>query len=183
MRAAGALLIGKANMHEIGIGVTGLNPNSGTARNPYNPDHFSGGSSSGPAVAVASGLCPIAIGADGGGSIRIPSSFCGTFGIKPTFGRVSEYGAYPLCWSVAHVGPLAASSVDTALAYAVMAGPDLNDPHSLHQPVPSIKGWDKLNMKRMKLGFSNLGSIMPARKWFLPVKQWLRILRRWEQGN
>jgi Asp-tRNA(Asn)/Glu-tRNA(Gln) amidotransferase A subunit family amidase len=152
MRAAGALLIGKANMHEIGIGVTGLNPNTGTTRNPYNTDHFTGGSSSGPAAAVASGLCPIAIGADGGGSIRIPASFCGIFGIKPTFGRVSEFGAYPLCWSVAHVGPLAASAADTALAYAVMAGPDLNDPNSLHQPLPTIRGWDKLNMKRLKLG-------------------------------
>ena len=152
MRAAGALLIGKANMHEIGIGVTGLNPITGTTRNPYNTDHFTGGSSSGPATAVASGLCPIAIGADGGGSIRIPASFCGTFGIKPTFGRVSEFGAYPLCWSVAHVGPLAASAADTALAYAVMAGSDLNDPNSLHQPAPTIKGWDKLNIKRLKLG-------------------------------
>ena len=86
MRLAGALLIGKANMHEIGIGVTGMNPHHGTARNPYNPAHYTGGSSSGPAAAVASGLCPIAIGADGGGSIRIPSSFCGVVGLKSTFG-------------------------------------------------------------------------------------------------
>ncbi|MBU0703876.1 MAG: amidase, partial [Chloroflexi bacterium] len=93
MRAAGALLIGKANMHEIGIGVTGLNPHHGTTRNPYNPAHYSGGSSSGPGAAVASGFCPVAIGADGGGSIRIPSSFCGLVGLKPTFGRVSEFGA------------------------------------------------------------------------------------------
>jgi len=152
MRSAGALLIGKTNMHEIGIGVTGLNPNIGTTRNPYNTGHFSGGSSSGSAAAVASGLCPIAIGADAGGSIRIPASFCGTFGLKPTFGRVSEFGAYPLCWSVAHVGPLAASAADTALAYAIMSGPDLNDPHSLHQPEPAIKGWDSIKMKRLKLG-------------------------------
>ena len=152
MRAAGAILIGKANMHEIGIGVTGLNPITGVTRNPYNTDHISGGSSSGPAVAVASGLCPIAIGADGGGSIRIPSSFCGTFGIKPTFARVSEFGAFPLCWSVAHVGPLAATAADTALGYAVMAGPDLKDLYSLHQPIPSIKGWDKLDIKNLRLG-------------------------------
>ena len=93
MRAAGALLIGKANMHEVGIGVTGLNPHHGTARNPYHPGHYTGGSSSGPGAAVASGLCPVAIGADGGGSIRIPSSFCGLVGLKSTFGRVSEHGA------------------------------------------------------------------------------------------
>jgi hypothetical protein len=88
MRAAGALLIGKANMHEIGIGVTGLNSYLGTARNPYDTGHFTGGSSSGPAAVVASGLSPVAIGADGGGSIRIPSSFCGVVGLKPTYGRV-----------------------------------------------------------------------------------------------
>ena len=152
LRAAGALLIGKANMHEIGIGVTGLNPNTGTTRNPYNPDHFTGGSSSGPGTAVAAGLCPVAIGADGGGSIRIPASFCGTVGLKPTFGRISEHGAFPLCWSVAHLGPLAASATDTALAYAVMAGPDLKDPNSLHQPAPNLKGWDKLNMRSLRLG-------------------------------
>jgi len=152
LRAAGALLIGKANMHEIGIGVTGLNPNTGTTRNPYDPAHFTGGSSSGPATAVAAGLCPVAVGADGGGSIRIPASFCGTVGLKATFGRVSEFGAYPLCWSVAHVGPLAASATDAALAYAVMAGPDLNDPNSLHQPEPTLKGWEKLNMRGLRLG-------------------------------
>ena len=152
MRAAGALLIGKANMHEIGIGVTGLNPNTGTTRNPYNPDYFTGGSSSGPGTAVAAGLCPVAIGADGGGSIRIPASFCGTVGLKPTFGRISEHGAFPLCWSVAHVGPLAASATDAALSYAVMAGPDLKDPNSLHQPAPTLKDWDKLNMSSLRLG-------------------------------
>jgi Asp-tRNA(Asn)/Glu-tRNA(Gln) amidotransferase A subunit family amidase len=152
MRAAGALLIGKANMHEIGIGVTGLNPNSGTTRNPYHPDHYTGGSSSGPATAVAAGFSPVSLGADGGGSIRVPASFCGLVGLKPTFGRLSEFGAYPLCWSVAHVGPLAASASDAALAYAVMAGPDIKDPNSLHQPEPSLKGWDKLDMRGLRLG-------------------------------
>jgi Asp-tRNA(Asn)/Glu-tRNA(Gln) amidotransferase A subunit family amidase len=152
MRSAGALLIGKANMHEIGIGVTGLNPNTGTARNPYDTGHFTGGSSSGPAAVVASGLSPVAIGADGGGSIRIPSSFCGVVGLKATFGRISEFGAYPLCWSVAHTGALAASATDAALAYGVLAGPDLRDPSSLHQPDPSLHGWDKLKMDGLRLG-------------------------------
>ena len=152
MRAAGALLIGKANMHEIGIGVTGLNPHLGTPRNPYAPDHFSGGSSSGPGAAVAAGLCPVALGADGGGSIRIPASFCGIVGIKPTFGRVSEFGAAPLCWSVAHVGPLAATATDAALAYAVMAGPDPRDPNSMRQPAPTLAGWDQLDLSGLRLG-------------------------------
>jgi len=152
MRAAGALLIGKANMHEIGIGVTGLNPHHGTTRNPYNPDHYTGGSSSGSAAAVASGLCPVAIGADGGGSIRIPSSFCGLVGLKSTFGRVSEFGAAPLCWSVAHLGSLATTATDAALAFGLLAGPDPQDPHSLHQPSPALAGWDNLDLSDLTLG-------------------------------
>jgi Asp-tRNA(Asn)/Glu-tRNA(Gln) amidotransferase A subunit family amidase len=152
MRAAGALMVGKTNMHEIGINVTGLNPHHGTARNPYNVNHYTGGSSSGSAAAVAAGLVPVAIGADGGGSIRIPAAFCGIFGIKSTFGRVSELGAAPLCWSVAHVGPLAATATDMALAYGVMAGPDLHDPNSLHQPLPTLEGWDKADLRGIKLG-------------------------------
>jgi Asp-tRNA(Asn)/Glu-tRNA(Gln) amidotransferase A subunit family amidase len=152
MRAAGALIIGKTNMHEIGINVTGLNPHHGTTRNPYNTDHYTGGSSSGSATAVAAGLVPVALGADGGGSIRIPASFCGVFGLKSTYGRVSEHGAAPLCWSVAHNGPIAGTATDLAFAYAVMAGPDLRDPNSLHQPLPMLDDWDKPNLKGLKLG-------------------------------
>jgi Asp-tRNA(Asn)/Glu-tRNA(Gln) amidotransferase A subunit family amidase len=152
MRAAGALMVGKTNMHEIGINVTGLNPHHGTTRNPYNTNHFTGGSSSGSGAAVAAGLVPIAISADGGGSIRIPASFCGVFGLKSTFGRVSEFGAAPLCWSVAHLGPIAGTATDIALAYAVMAGPDLRDPNSLHQPLPTLENWNQLNLRKLKLG-------------------------------
>ncbi|MDX9956193.1 MAG: amidase [Anaerolineae bacterium] len=151
-RAAGALLIGKANMHEIGIGVTGLNPHHGTARNPYNPAHYTGGSSSGAAAAVAAGLCPIAIGADGGGSIRIPSAFCGVVGLKPTYGRVSEFGAAPLDWSIAHIGPLAASVADAALGYAFMAGPDAKDANSLLQPAPTLEGWHQPELQNLRIG-------------------------------
>ncbi len=152
MRAAGALLIGKTNMHEIGIGVTGQNPHHGTPRNPYQPEHYTGGSSSGSATAVAAGLCPVAIGADGGGSIRIPAAFCGVVGLKPTFGRVSEQGAFQLDWSVAHIGPLAASATDAALAYAFLAGPDVHDPISQQQPAPTLLGWDDLNLSDLTLG-------------------------------
>jgi Asp-tRNA(Asn)/Glu-tRNA(Gln) amidotransferase A subunit family amidase len=140
LRAAGALLIGKANMHEIGIDTTGFNAHHGTARNPYDPSRYTGGSSSGCGAAVASGLCPVAIGADGGGSIRIPAALCGVVGLKATYGRVSEAGAAPLCWSVAHVGPLGATVEDVALAYAVTAGSDSRDPNSLGQPVPRTDG-------------------------------------------
>jgi Asp-tRNA(Asn)/Glu-tRNA(Gln) amidotransferase A subunit family amidase len=152
MRQAGAMLIGKANMHEIGINVTGLNPHHGTTRNPYNPNHYTGGSSSGPATAVAAGLCPVAIGADGGGSIRIPCSFCGVFGIKSTFGRVSEHGAFPLGWSVAHLGPIAATATDAALAWGVLAGVDEKDPETYHQPAPTLQGWDLLDLSDLTIG-------------------------------
>ena len=152
LREAGALLVGKTNMHEIGINVTGLNPHHGTTRNPYNPDHYTGGSSSGSATAVASGLVPLAVGADGGGSIRIPAAFCGVTGLMATYGRVSEFGAAPLDWSVAHIGPLAASAVDSALGYALMAGPDPKDPHSLHQNLPVLDGWDAMDLRGLKLG-------------------------------
>ncbi|HEY3287470.1 MAG TPA: amidase [Gemmatimonadaceae bacterium] len=134
LRAAGAVMVGKANMHEIGIGVSGHNAHYGSARNPYNDLHHTGGSSAGPGCVVGAGLVPVAIGADGGGSIRLPASFCGTVGLKPTYGRISEYGAAPLCWSLAYLGPLASCARDAALAYQVMAGADAHDPHSLGHP-------------------------------------------------
>ena len=152
LRANGALLIGKANMHEIGINVTGLNPHHGLTRNPYSLEHYSGGSSSGPGSAVAAGLCPVAIGADGGGSIRIPAAFCGVVGLKSTFGRISEHGATPLCWSVAHLGPLAATTEDAALAWSMIAGPDPKDPDSQHQPQPDLTGWASLELSNIKIG-------------------------------
>lgn len=152
LRAAGALLIGKANMHEIGINPNGLNVHYGHVRNPHDLKHDSGGSSSGPAAAVAAGLCPVAIGADGGGSIRVPAAHCGLMGLKPTFGRLSEFGAAPLCWSVAHLGPIGASVEDIALAYAAMAGPDSRDPNSQHQPAVILDGWNNADLSGLKLG-------------------------------
>ena len=152
LRATGAILVGKTNMHEIGISTTGLNPHHGTPGNPYGVDRYTGGSSGGSAAVVASGLCPLAIGADGGGSIRIPASYCGVIGLKPTYGRVSEYGAVPLDWSVAHIGPLAATVHDAALGYAAMAGPDPCDPNSLSQPQVTIDGWDRSDLTGLSLG-------------------------------
>ncbi len=152
MRSAGAILIGKSNMHEIGIGVTGLNPHHGTPRNPYGPDHFTGGSSSGSAAAVAAGLCPVALGADGGGSIRIPSGFCGLVGLSPTYGRVSAFGTAPLAWTVDRYGPIASTALDAALAYATIAGADASDPCSLRQPPVRLEGFDDLDLGGLTLG-------------------------------
>ncbi len=152
LRAAGALLIGKTNMHEIGINPMGFNGHHGTVRNPYDPGRYSGGSSSGSAAAVAAGLCPVAIGADGGGSIRIPSALCGLVGLKATFGRVSERGAFPLCWSVAHLGPLATNTTDCALTYALVAGTDPLDANSLVQPSVTLDGFANTDLHGLRLG-------------------------------
>jgi Asp-tRNA(Asn)/Glu-tRNA(Gln) amidotransferase A subunit family amidase len=152
LRAAGALLVGKTNMHEIGINPNGCNANFGSIRNPYDTNCDTGGSSSGSAAAVAAGLVPIAIGADGGGSIRIPASMCGVVGLKPTFARISEKGAAPLCWSVAHLGPLAASVEDAALAYSIIAGPDEHEPNTLEQPEVTLTDWQKPGLKGVRLG-------------------------------
>ncbi len=152
LRDAGALLIGKTNMHEIGIGVTGFNPHDGVVRNPYNLAHYSGGSSSGSAAAVAAGICPGAIGADGGGSVRIPASLCGVVGLKATFGRISEHGAAPLCWSVAHIGPLTSSIDDTAILYSIIGGADKNDHWSMKQPPVHLTDLNRSDLKGLKIG-------------------------------
>jgi Asp-tRNA(Asn)/Glu-tRNA(Gln) amidotransferase A subunit family amidase len=152
LRAAGALLIGKTNMHEIGITPTGLNPHHGFVRNPYHPAHDSGGSSSGSAAIVAAGICPAAIGVDGGGSIRIPAAFCGVVGLMPTYGRVSSFGDAALDWSVARIGPIAATPRDAALVYALIAGPDARDPVSQCQPAPTLAGFERTDLHGLTLG-------------------------------
>jgi len=152
LRADGAVIIGKTNMHEIGIGVSGANITFGHCHNPYNLKHFAGGSSGGSAAAVAAGLCPIALGADGGGSIRIPAALCGMVGLKPTWGRVSEYGAFPLCNSLAHIGPIGRTVDDVALAYSVIAGSDLLDAASCQQPNVHLSDYLNHNLSDIKLG-------------------------------
>jgi len=134
LRQAGALLVGKTNMQELGAGATGLNVPRGTPRNPWNPEHHTGGSSSGSATAVALGLAPLAVGCDGGGSIRIPASLCGLVGLKGTYGRMSNGGLVPLSPSLQHSGPITGTVADCAIGYAVMAGRDPGDVFSLPQP-------------------------------------------------
>ncbi|KAN0037008.1 hypothetical protein ACTFIV_002336 [Dictyostelium citrinum] len=131
LRQQGAILVGKNNMHEIGISTLGYNTHFGFTRNPYNINHYPGGSSSGSASSVSAGLNPLSIGCDGGGSIRVPASLCGVVGLKPTFARVSHGGVFDLCWSVGHVGPIGSSVIDTAIGYACIAGADQNDHQSV----------------------------------------------------
>ncbi|KAK9097041.1 hypothetical protein Sjap_022538 [Stephania japonica] len=118
LRSCGVILLGKANMHELGLGVSGNNPNYGTARNPHALDRYTGGSSSGPAALVAAGLCSAAVGTDGGGSIRIPSSLCGIVGLKTTYGRTNMEGSLVDGGTMEIIGPLAATVEDVMLVSA-----------------------------------------------------------------
>ncbi|MBK7972982.1 MAG: amidase [Deltaproteobacteria bacterium] len=152
LRAAGAVLVGKTNMHEIGMGATGINPHHGAARNPYDPACITGGSSSGSGAVVGAGLVPAALGADGGGSVRIPAALCGAVGIKATFGRVPETGALPLCWSLAHIGPLAGTVADAAEILDLIVGEDPRDPNTHGQPPLDLRGLKHGQVKDLKIG-------------------------------
>ena len=134
--AAGAVTLGKLNMTELAMGAFGDNAHHGPARNPWDPGHCSGGSSSGSGVAVAAGLAAGALGTDTGGSIRLPSAACGITGLKPTYGRVSRAGGMPLSWSNDHIGPMARTAQDCALLLRTIAGPDPLDATASPRPVP-----------------------------------------------
>jgi aspartyl-tRNA(Asn)/glutamyl-tRNA(Gln) amidotransferase subunit A len=127
-RAAGAVLVGKTQTHEFAWGITSVNTLLGTSRNPWATDRISGGSSGGSAVALASRQIPLALGSDTGGSIRVPSAFCGIVGFKPTYGRVSLAGVWPLARTLDHPGPMARAPADAALLLRVIAGHDPRDP-------------------------------------------------------
>jgi aspartyl-tRNA(Asn)/glutamyl-tRNA(Gln) amidotransferase subunit A len=128
LREAGAISVGKTNLHELAYGITSKNPHYGAALNPLDPNRLPGGSSGGSAAAVAAGLVPMALGSDTGGSIRIPASFCGIAGLKPTYGRVSRHGVLPLAFSLDHVGPFGTCVDDCALAMNAMADGDFTLP-------------------------------------------------------
>src|SRR5262249_51862380 len=106
LKRAGAVVLGKHNLHEFAFGITSENPHFAAVRNPWNTERIPGGSSGGTAAAVAAGLCAAGIGSDTGASIRAPASFCGVVGLKPTYGRVSRAGGRPLAWSLDHAGPI-----------------------------------------------------------------------------
>ncbi|WP_341911223.1 AtzE family amidohydrolase [Ferrovibrio terrae] len=127
LEAAGAVLVGALNMGEYAYDFTGENVHYGPSRNPHDPTCMSGGSSGGSGTAVAAGMVPLALGSDTNGSIRVPSSLCGLFGLKPTFGRLSRHGSFPFVADLDHLGPMARSVADLALSYDAMQGPDEND--------------------------------------------------------
>ncbi|WP_088344639.1 MULTISPECIES: AtzE family amidohydrolase [Rhodomicrobium] len=134
LEASGAVLVGALNMGEYAYDFTGENVHDGPSRNPHDPSRMSGGSSGGSGTAVAAGFVPLALGSDTNGSIRVPSSFCGLFGLKPTYGRLSRAGSFPFVASLDHLGPLARSALDLALAYDAMQGYDPGDPACADRP-------------------------------------------------
>jgi len=154
LKEAGALILGKTNTHEIALGVTGNNPHYGTACNPWDPTRIPGGSSSGSAIAVATGMALGALGTDTGGSIRIPASLCGIVGFKPTYGRVSLRGVFPLSWNLDHVGPLAKTVEDAALLLQVISVYDPIDPASIKMLLGDYLGhlMDSMRGRKIALG-------------------------------
>ena len=138
LQDAGAVILGKHNLHEFAFGITSENPHYGAVHNPWNTERVPGGSSGGTSAAVAAGLCAAGLGSDTGASIRAPASFCGVVGLKPTYGRVSRAGALPLAWSLDHVGPLARSVADCATLLQAIAGFDPRDPGSAADAVPDF---------------------------------------------
>jgi aspartyl-tRNA(Asn)/glutamyl-tRNA(Gln) amidotransferase subunit A len=134
LRQAGAVVLGKTNMHEFAWGGTSANPHYGVVKNPWDSSRFPAGSSGGSAVAVAARFCFGAVGTDTGGSIRLPSAINGIVGLRPTYGRVSNHGVVPLAWSMDTVGPMTRTVEDCALMFGVMAGHDRRDPASATRP-------------------------------------------------
>ena len=150
LRDAGAVSLGKTALHEFAYGVTNDNPHFGPTRNPWNTDRTPGGSSGGSGAAVACGMAFAGMGSDTGGSIRIPASFCGVAGLKPTFGRVSVHGIYPLGYTLDHAGPLARTAEDVAIVYDAIAGYDPKDNFCCDVPVREVRFKKRLN--RMRIG-------------------------------
>jgi aspartyl-tRNA(Asn)/glutamyl-tRNA(Gln) amidotransferase subunit A len=149
---AGAVLVGKTNLHEFAYGITSTNPHFGAVRNPWDTERIPGGSSGGSGVAIAAGILPMATGTDTGGSIRIPASFCGITGLKPTFGLISKRGVMPLGWTMDHMGPMTKTVRDCAVAFHAMGGsaavPAKNaDIRGLRIGLPSNYYFDALDLE------------------------------------
>ena len=152
LREAGGVLLGKLATHEFAIGGPSFDLPFPPARNPWNVDHITGGSSSGSATAIASRMVRMAMGSDTGGSIRGPAAWCGTVGIKPTYGRVSRRGVFPLSWTLDHIGPLSRNVEDSAITLQVLAGHDPQDPASADVPVPNYRADLEKGVAGLRIG-------------------------------
>ena len=151
-RQAGAILLGKLNMHPLAYGPTGENDDYGHMHNPWNPERVTGGSSGGSGSAPAAGQCHITMGSDTGGSVRIPAALCGIVGLKPTYGRVSRAGLTPLSWCLDHPGPMARTVEDVALAMNAIAGYDPLDPASANSPAPDYTAGLGADLRGLRIG-------------------------------
>lgn len=151
-RAAGAVLLGKLNTQEFAYGPTNEHSMFGPVRNPWNLECYAGGSSGGSGAAVALGMCAGATGSDTGGSIRIPAACCGITGIKPTYGRASRRGIFPLCWTMDHPGPMTRSVLDAAIMLQPIAGRDPKDPTTQDRKVPDYVGTLNAPVNDLRLG-------------------------------
>ncbi|MDQ8727684.1 amidase [Bradyrhizobium sp. LHD-71] len=158
-KAQGAVLLGKLATHEFALGGPSFDLPFPPARNPWNPDHIPGGSSSGSGAAVAAGLVRMAMGSDTGGSIRGPAGYCGTIGLKPTYGLVSRRGVFPLSYTLDHCGPLSWTVEDSAIAMEVIAGFDPKDPGSADVPVPDFRSKLGAGVQGLRIGV--------PRQWFV----------------
>lgn len=154
MREAGVVFTGKLNMHEYAWGITNNSPHFGPVKNPWNLEKIPGGSSGGSGAAVAADMSVATLGTDTAGSIRIPSSACGIVGLKPTHGRVSKYGCFPLAWSLDHIGPMTKTVKDAAGLLEVISGYDKNDPTTLNVPVGNYTEQLTGDMKDVVIGIN-----------------------------
>lgn len=152
LRDAGVIFTGKLSMHEYAWGITNNNPHYGAVRNPWDTDKIPGGSSGGSGAAVAVGSSVASLGTDTAGSIRIPSSICGIVGLKPTHGRVSKYGCYPLAWTLDHIGPMTKTIKDAAGMMDIISGYDQKDPTSVNTPVDQYLQKIQGNVKDLVIG-------------------------------
>jgi aspartyl-tRNA(Asn)/glutamyl-tRNA(Gln) amidotransferase subunit A len=159
LAAAGSVLLGKTGLHENAYGITSNNPHFGAVRNPWDTSCIPGGSSGGSAAALAAGLCSFSLGTDTGGSIRIPASFCGVAGLKPTFGRVSRHGVFPLSHTLDHVGPFAWTAEDLWYIFAAMTGQDAQDESTVDRPLPVPQFTAEPSLHGRKIG-------VPAKFYF-----------------
>jgi aspartyl-tRNA(Asn)/glutamyl-tRNA(Gln) amidotransferase subunit A len=184
MEAAGAVLVGALNMGEYAYDFTGENAHDGPSRNPHDLTRMTGGSSGGSGGAVGGGLVPLALGSDTNGSIRVPSSFCGIFGLKPTYGRLSRARSFPFVASFDHLGPFARCTRDLALAYDAMQGPDADDAACVDRPIEPVtlslaRGVDDLRIA-VAGGYFNTSLSSEAREAMSRVAQALSVTREVE---
>jgi AtzE family amidohydrolase len=155
LEAAGAILVGALNMGEYAYDFTGENVHDGPSRNPFDTARMSGGSSGGSGSAVGGRLVPLALGSDTNGSIRVPASFCGLFGLKPTYGRLTRAGSFPFVSSLDHLGPLARSTADLAAAYDAMQGYDSADPVCVDRPAEPVSNLLKQGVSGLRIVSAN----------------------------